>query len=141
MVNECRDAVSASDGLVLGSPVYYGGVAGTFKCFLDRLFFCQVNLRYKAAAVAVSLRRSGGISTFHQLNNYLNLSQAVLTPSEYWDVFHGNNAEEASRDEEGMQIMATTGRNMAWLMKSLAAARDQAPFPEHKHRTMTNFIR
>jgi multimeric flavodoxin WrbA len=141
MVNECGEKLAAACGVVLGSPVYYGGVAGTFKCFLDRLFFSQADLRGKAGAVAVSLRRSGGISTFHQLNNYLNLAQAVLTPSLYWDVFHGNNADEAGEDAEGMHIMETTGRNMAWLIKSLAEAKKSIPLPESKPRIMTNFIR
>ena len=38
-VNECFDKLKSADGLILGTPVYYGSIAGTFKCFLDRLFF------------------------------------------------------------------------------------------------------
>jgi multimeric flavodoxin WrbA len=140
MVNQCRDKAGAADGIVLGSPVYYGGVAGTFKCFLDRLFFPHPDLRYKAGAVAVSLRRTGGISTFQQLNNYLNLAQVVLTPTIYWGVFHGNNAEEAAGDEEGMQIMEYTGRNMAWLLKALAAGKRDLPLPRQEIQKRTNFI-
>jgi multimeric flavodoxin WrbA len=141
IVNECRDKLAAVDGIILGSPVYYGGVAGTFKCFLDRLFFGQLDLRFKVGAVAVSLRRSGGIATFHQLNNYLNLAQVILTPTIYWGVFHGNSAEEASQDEEGMHIMETTGRNMAWLLKAAAAGKRDIPLPQQEKGKRTNFIR
>ncbi|HBT76045.1 MAG TPA: flavodoxin family protein, partial [Planctomycetaceae bacterium] len=28
-----------ADGIVLGSPVYFSGINGTFKSFLDRAFF------------------------------------------------------------------------------------------------------
>jgi multimeric flavodoxin WrbA len=141
LVNSARDKINEADGLILGSPVYYGGVAGTFKSFLDRLFFPGLNLKYKAAATVVSLRRSGGITTFQQLNNYLNLSQAFITPTQYWAVIHGNNADEAVQDDEGMQIMRNAGRNMAWLLKVLANGKQAVPLPEGEHRVWTNFIR
>jgi multimeric flavodoxin WrbA len=140
LVNVCREKINAADGLILGSPVYYGGVAGTFKSFLDRLFFPGTRMRYKVGTVVVSLRRSGGISTFHQLNNYLNLSQMIITPSVYWGVIHGNTPRELEEDREGLQIMRTTGRNMAWLMKALAAGRKAAAPPEELKREWTNFI-
>jgi multimeric flavodoxin WrbA len=139
-VNSCREKLNAADGLILGSPVYYGGVAGAFKAFLDRLFVPGARMRYKAAAVAVSLRRSGGISTFHQLNNYLNLVQALIVPSVYWEVIHGNNPKELEEDREGLQIMRITGRNMAWLMKTIAAGKKEIPLPEEPARERTNFI-
>jgi multimeric flavodoxin WrbA len=140
-VNACREKLNAADGLILGSPVYYGGAAGTFKSFLDRLFFPGVRMRYKPAAAAVSLRRSGGISALHQLNNYLNLAQALIVPSVYWGVIHGNNPRELEEDREGLQIMRITGRNMAWLMKTVASGRKEIPLPEEPARERTNFIR
>jgi multimeric flavodoxin WrbA len=140
LVNECRGKVNEADGIILGSPVYYGGVAGTFKSFLDRLFFPGTNLRYKAGATVVSLRRSGGIAVFHQLNNYLNLAQVIITPSIYWDVIHGNNARELLQDEEGLDIMRTTGRNMAWLLKILSLGKQDCPCPATEPRVRTNFI-
>jgi multimeric flavodoxin WrbA len=140
-VNSCRERISAAEGLILGSPVYYGGVAGTFKSFLDRLFFPGAHLEYKVGAVAVSLRRSGGISVFHQLNNYLNLAQMVITPSVYWGVVHGNTPAELGEDREGLQIMRIMGRNMAWLIGALGAARKDLAPPEELPRERTNFIR
>jgi multimeric flavodoxin WrbA len=140
-VNATREKVNGADGLIIGSPVYYGGIAGTFKSFLDRLFFPGLNLRYKPAVAVASLRRSGGIATFQQLNNYLNLAQAVITPTQYWAVIHGNDGEEVSRDGEGMQIMRTAGRNMAWLLKVLAAGKRAFPPPDAEPFARTNFIR
>jgi multimeric flavodoxin WrbA len=140
VVNPCREKLAAADGLILGSPVYYGGVAGTFKSFLDRLFFPGTKTRGKVGAVVVSLRRSGGISTFHQLNNYLNLTQMVITPSVYWEVIHGNSPQELEEDREGLQIMRITGKNMAWLIKALAAGGKTVPLPEEPKRERTNFI-
>ena len=38
LVNECFEKIQKADGVILASPVFYGGIAGTFKSFLDRLF-------------------------------------------------------------------------------------------------------
>jgi multimeric flavodoxin WrbA len=139
-VNECAGKINKADGLILGSPVYYGSIAGAFKSFLDRLFFSGLSLKGKAAAAVVSLRRTGGINTLHQLNNYLNLSQAVITPSVYWEVIHGNNEEEVLEDREGLQIMTISARNMAWLLKTLALGKKEIPLPPAIKRERTNFI-
>jgi multimeric flavodoxin WrbA len=141
IVNRCRDKVLEASGIILGTPVYYGGIAGTFKSFLDRLFFPGQDLRYKVGASVVSLRRSGGIAVFQAVNNYFNLSQMIITPGVYWDVIHGNDAEEVLEDEEGLQIMEVQGRNMAWLIKTLAAGKKEVPPPSLiTDRKRTNFI-
>jgi multimeric flavodoxin WrbA len=140
-VNEYAEKINRADGLILGSPVYYGSIAGAFKAFLDRLFFSGLSLKGKAAAAFVSLRRSGGINTFHQLNNYFNLSQALITPSVYWDVIHGNNESEVLEDREGLQIMEILGRNMAWLLKILELGKKEIPLSPDPKRERTNFIR
>ena len=139
-VSECFAKIKEADGLILGCPVYYGGMAGTFKCFLDRLFFPGPKMKYKVGATVVSLRRTGGISTFHQLNNYLNLAQMIITPGVYWEVIHGNSQEELAHDEEGLQIMEIQGRNMAWLLKALEAGRKEYSPPPPVERKRTNFI-
>ncbi|MDR1468881.1 MAG: flavodoxin family protein [Spirochaetaceae bacterium] len=139
-VNECRRKVEAADGVILGSPVYYGGIAGNYKCFLDRLFFQGTRLDYKPAAVVASLRRSGGIATYHQLGNYLTLAGAVIVPTCYWNVIHGNTPDELAEDMEAVSIMKVIGKNMAWLLRSLDAAKKTVPLPEHERRNWTNFI-
>jgi multimeric flavodoxin WrbA len=141
-VNAWRAKALKAEGIVLGSPVYYGSIAGTFKCFLDRFFFPHPDLRYKVGAAVVSLRRSGGIAAFQQINNYFNLAQILITPGVYWSVIHGNTPEELVRDEEGLQIMEIQGRNMAWLIKTLEAGKREVPPPPPLiSRKRTNFIR
>jgi multimeric flavodoxin WrbA len=139
-VNECLEKLKSADGLILGSPVYYGGVAGTFKCFLDRLFLAGPDLRFKAGAIVVAVRRTGGISAFHQLNNYFNLAQIILTPGVYWDVIHGRGPDEQAQDQEGMQIMEVQARNMAWLLKTVALGKKEIAIPHAEERIKTNFI-
>jgi multimeric flavodoxin WrbA len=139
-VNECRAKAENADAVILGSPVYYGGIAGACKCFLDRLFFQGARLDYKPAAAVTSLRRSGGIATYHQLCNYLTLSGAVIVPTCYWNVIHGNTAAEFAEDKEAASIMKAVGKNLAWLLQSLEVAKKTVPYPQHEPRDWTNFI-
>jgi len=144
-VNEWIQKMKAADGILLGSPVYFSGVAGTMKSFLDRAFFVSsVNgglLRHKVGAAVAAVRRSGGIPTVDTLNHYINYSEMVMPSSNYWNVVHGMNPGEMEKDGEGKQIMEILGRNMAWLMKMIEAGKEQFPAPEALPKTMTNFIR
>lgn len=139
IVNECILKSREADGLLLATPVYYAGIAGTMKCFLDRLFFAGSDLSYKVGAAFCVLRRSGGIDVFHQLYNYMNLANMVLTPSQYWNVAHGTSGEELMEDKEGVRILRAIGRNMAWLLKVVENGKE-LPKPDLGPREWTNFI-
>jgi multimeric flavodoxin WrbA len=141
IVNQCAGKLEKADGIILAAPVYYGGIAGNFKCFCDRLFFSSSNLKRKAGAVLTTVRRTGGIDVFHQLNNYLTLAGVIITPTVYWNVLHGNNAKEAEQDGEGIFTLQTVGRNMAWLLKTLELGKKNIPLPKEGDHVRTNFIR
>ncbi|GHV23585.1 FMN reductase [Spirochaetia bacterium] len=139
IVNESAQKAKQADGIILASPVYYGSIAGSFKCFLDRFFFSGGKHFGKVGAAIASVRRTGGIGTFHQLNNYLNLGSLTIAPTVYWNVIHGNNFDEAGQDAEGIYTLRTLGRNMAWLIKTLDAGKS-VPRPEPLTPQWTNFI-
>ena len=144
-VNEWVQKMKNADAIILGSPVHYSAVAGTMKSFLDRAFFVSgVNgglLRHKVGASVVAVRRSGGLPTFDQLNNFLNYSEMLIATSNYWNVIHGRTPGEALKDEEGVQIMRVLGKNVAWLMKLVQNGKGVVPEPEREAKVMTNFIR
>lgn len=141
IVNTCIKKSKDADGILLGSPVYYSGIAGSMKCFLDRFFYAGPYLHYKVGAAVVSARRAGTVETFQQLNNYFNLRDIVITPSHYWNEVHGSSAEDVMQDEEGVQIMRTLGKNMAWLLKTIEGSKNTVPLPEQEAAIRTNFIR
>lgn len=144
-VNEWIQKIKGADGLLLGSPVHFAGVAGTMKSFLDRAFFVSsVNgglFRHKVGAAVSAVRRSGGISTVETLNHYINYSEMIMPSSNYWNVAHGLTPGQMEQDGEGKQIMALLGRNMAWIMKIIGYGKEQFPAPEPVGKIMTNFIR
>jgi multimeric flavodoxin WrbA len=144
-VNGWLQRMKEADGIILGSPVHYSAIAGTMKSFLDRAFYVAgVNnsmLRHKVGAAVVAVRRSGGVPTFEQLNNYINYSEMLMPTSNYWNVIHGTRPGDALQDEEGVQIMRVLGKNMAWLMKLAEAGKGKVEEPEKERKIFTNFIR
>jgi multimeric flavodoxin WrbA len=144
-VNEWIQKMKHSDGIIFGSPVHYAAMAGTMKSFMDRAFYVAgVNngmLRHKVGAAVVAVRRSGGLPTFDQLNNFINYSEMLMPTSNYWNVIHGARPGEATQDEEGMQIMRVLGKNMAWLLKLVEHGKGAVAEPERENKTYMNFIR
>lgn len=129
-----------ADGVVIGSPVYYAGANGALCAVLDRVFYVsQGRYARKPAAAVVSCRRGGASATFDRINKYFTISKMPVVASQYWNSIHGNCAEEARQDEEGLQTMRTLADHMAWMLKSIAASGIEAPEAEAPKKT--NFIR
>lgn len=144
-LNEYLQKMKQADGILLGSPVHYAAMGGTMKSFLDRAFYVSGSngglMRHKVGAAVVAVRRSGGMTTFNELNQYLHYSEMLIPNSNYWNVIHGTKPGEVTRDEEGVQIMRVLGRNMAWLMKLVENGRGTVAEPEREAKTYMNFIR
>ena len=134
-----------ADGIILGSPVHYAAMGGTMKSFLDRAFYVSgVNggmMRHKIGTSVVAVRRSGGLPTFNQLNNFLCYSEMLMPTSNYWNVIHGTRPGEATQDAEGVQIMRVLGKNMAWLMKLVENGRGVVAPPEKEAKIYMHFVR
>ena len=144
-LNEWIQTMKSADGLLFGSPVHFAAIGGTMKSFLDRAFYVTgVNngmLRHKVGAAVVAVRRSGGLPAFNQLNNFICYSEMLVPTSNYWNVIHGTKPGEATKDEEGVQIMRTLGKNMAWLMKLVEHGKDTIAPPDRENKVYMNFIR
>lgn len=141
-VNELAPKFEASDGLVVGSPTYYAGPNGTLTNLLDRLFFSTpFSKRMKVGAAVCSARRGGTTATFDRLNKYFTISEMPVASSRYWNMVHGSNAEQVLQDEEGIQCMRILGRNMAFLLRAIAAERERNGLPMQEETVYTNFIR
>lgn len=142
-VNEAIEKMAHCDGLVVGTPVHYAAASGIASVFLDRLFYAGGKaMRHKPAAGVICCRRAGAVSAFDELNKYFTISQMPVVSSQYWNVVFGQDAESARQDLEGMQTMRTLGHNMAWLLKCIAAGREQGIVPPAQEPPVrTNFIR
>lgn len=143
LVKECAAKMKEADGLVIGSPVYYASPTGEIQVFLDRFAgVAGADLRHKPAAAVASARRAGTSTTLDVLHKYLMYNEMPIVSSNYWNMVHGNTPEEVLQDKEGVQIMETLGKNMAWLLKCLEAGKKAGvEEPAKPVKVMTNFIR
>ncbi|MGN1388931.1 MAG: flavodoxin family protein [Bulleidia sp.] len=146
-VNPFLDLAKEYDGFIFGAPVHFASAAASMIAFMDRAFFIDQfadlhRFRFKPGAVAVSARRAGTTASLDELNKFLLYAQMPIAASRYWNMVHGQNAEEVKQDIEGMQIMRVLGKNMAWLLKNLEAGKNAGiEIPEQEERISTNFIR
>ncbi len=144
-VNEAARLMDESDGLLVGSPVYYAGPSGALCSFLNRMYFQRIAtpeaFANKPAAAVVSCRRGGASAAFDRLNKYFSIARMPVVSSQYWNAVHGSTPEDVRKDLEGLQIMRTLGRNFAWMLQNIQASANTIPSPEIEPITRTNFIR
>lgn len=143
IVNEVAARLEEFDGFVFGSPVHYAACTGTLSAFMDRLFFSSARKMYmKPAAAVVSCRRGGASAAFDEINKYFTISSMPVVSSQYWNQIHGSDAFEAEQDAEGLQTMRTLARNMAYMIKAFALAKENGLNPPGKVEKLirTNFI-
>ena len=144
LVNEIGARIDEFAGIVVGSPVYYGGPNGRLTSFLDRLFFSVPDEKFagKLGASIVSCRRGGASAAFERLNQYFLMENMHVVSSQYWNQVHGRTPDDVRKDAEGLQTMRTLAQNMAWLLKSIeSGAQNGVGRPTHEEKTFTNFIR
>ena len=142
IVNETASIFEKSDGLVIGTPVYYASANATTIAYLDRLFYStHFDKTMKVGASVVVSRRGGSSSTFDEVNKYFSISGMPIAPSQYWNMVYGLEPGDAAKDEEGMQTMRTLARNMIFLMQSISLGKEKYGLPEKEPWTPTHFIR
>lgn len=140
LVNEVAPKLEVADGLVVGSPVYYGSPNGTVLSFLDRLFYStSFSKHMKVGAAVVSCRRGGNTASFDVLNKYFTISGMPVASSTYWNQVHGFTAEDVKKDLEGLQTMRNLARNMSFMIKAIAEAKEKDGYPEVEKGTSTSF--
>ncbi|KAB1650815.1 flavodoxin family protein [Adlercreutzia muris] len=134
---------AAADGLIVGSPVYYAGAAGTLVGLLDRMFYAGGSLlRFKPAAGIAVARRAGTIEAADQINKYFQINNMPVVPSSYWNIAFGRVPGDVEGDGEGLHTMRTLGRNMAWMLRCIEAGREAGVTPpEIEPKTWTHYVR
>ena len=140
LVNELSPKFREADGLVIGSPVYYGSPNGTLLALLDRLFYSSPFPKHmKVGAAVVSCRRGGNTASFDVLNKYFTISGMPVASSTYWNQVHGFTAEDVQKDLEGLQTMRNLARSMSFLMRAIADGKEKYGLPSLERGAFTSF--
>ena len=128
------------DGLIVGSPVYYGQPNGAVMAVLQRAFFSGANVQNKPAAAVAICRRGGATAAYQTINMIFEMMNMPVVTSQYWNIAYGLAPGEVTQDTEGMQTMRTLADNMAWLLKKIHA-NGNPDYPEREEWQGMNFIR
>lgn len=124
ILNECMKKMYQSQGVIIGSPVYFGSVTPEIKSLIDRSGYSSRGgdgslLRRKVCAGIAAVRRQGAGSTLEQINHLFILGEAIVPYSSYWNMAFGKEIGEIVNDEEGVRTLKKLGENMAWLLKKI----------------------
>ena len=142
-VNQWLVKLKEADAVLLGSPVYFGGIPGPMKCFLDRAFYANSSsggcLRMKPAAAITIARRTGNLSALDDLHHYLSYAEMPIVGSYYWNVAFGHRPGEIEEDSEGVQILTRLGENLCHVL-NMKEAFPVSPPPGEPRRNY-NYIR
>lgn len=141
LVNDVAPKFEEADGLVIGSPVYFGSPNGTMLSFLDRLFYSTPFKKHlKVGASVVSCRRGGNTASFDVLNKYFTIRGMPVASSSYWNQVHGFTAEDVKKDLEGLQTMRNLARTMSFMIKAFGDAKKTYGVPEFEEEAFTSFM-
>ena len=138
----CNDVIAKmneADGLVVGSPVYYGTPTGNVLNLLHRMLFAGAKVQGKPAAALAVCRRGGATAAFQCLQMPFQMMNMPLVTSQYWNIVYGREEGQAAQDVEGMQTMRMLARNMAWLLKKIRTGEGEVP--EREPWTPMSFVR
>lgn len=140
LVNQVAPKLEQADGLVVGSPVYYGSPNGNILSLMDRLFYSTPFSKHmKVGAAVVSCRRGGNTASFDVLNKYFTISSMPMASSTYWNQVHGFTAEDVKKDLEGLQTMRNLARSMSFMIKAFADAKGKYGYPQLESSVFTSF--
>ena len=124
-VNGYIAKMAAADGILLGSPTYFGDVTANMKALIERTgMVARANgdlYQRKVGAGVVAVRRGGAMHTFNSLNHFFTIGQMIIVGSSYWNIGIGREPGAVSSDEEGIKTMRQLGQNIAWVLKKLKA--------------------
>lgn len=142
-INEVIENAKTADGFVFGTPVYYAHPSGRILSALDRMFYAGgAAFAFKPGAAVASARRAGTTASIDVLNKYFTINRMPVVSANYWNMVHGNSAEEVKQDLEGLHTMRVLGQNMAWLLKCIEAGKNAGVgYPQTEPKIRTNFIR
>lgn len=121
--NKIYEKMLASDGIIIGSPVYVTDVTAEIKGLIDRA--CIVTrangqlLRRRVGAAVIAVRRAGATHAYDSINHFFGITEMIVPGSNYWNLGIGRDPGEVMNDKEGLETMRVLGANIAWLLKKI----------------------
>ena len=117
IVNTVISKMNESDGLIVGSPVYYGTPTGSILSLIHRMLFAGAKVEDKPAAAVLVCRRGGATAAQQTLQMPFQMMNMPIVTSSYWNILYGRAPGDVLKDEEGLRTMRRLADNMAKMLK------------------------
>ncbi|MBR2103087.1 MAG: flavodoxin family protein [Prevotella sp.] len=141
LCNRIVEKLDQCDGIIIGSPVYYGQPNGTVLSLFQRMLYSAGHkLQNKPAAAVCVCRRGGATAAIQTMNMPFQMMNMPIVTSQYWNIVYGREEGQAALDSEGMQTMRTLANNMAWLLNKIHAG-GKPDYPGREEWQPMHFIR
>jgi multimeric flavodoxin WrbA len=122
-INAIYQKMVEADGIVLGSPVYFGNVTSRMQMLIERTgYVARSNdnpFKGKIGAPVAVARRAGTTFVYAALNYFFGIAEMPICTSSYWNMAIAREAGTVMKDDEGIKTMETLGKNMADLLVKL----------------------
>ncbi|NOR85951.1 flavodoxin family protein [archaeon] len=125
--NKISEKIKDADGIIMSSPVYFGGVSAQLKAFMDR----TRHLRREDAltdkitgAIAVGASRNGGQeTTIQQIHNFFLIHGAIIVGDEktrhYGGTGQASKLEDIKNDNHAIETSKNLGAHIAKVVLKL----------------------
>ena len=124
-LNEIIDKVRGAQGLIVGSPVYFGTARGDVMAALQRIGYVSMHsdkfLSGKVGGPVAIARRGGHTLTLQEMLMFFLINDMIVPGSTYWNMVFGRLPGEVWKDQEGIDTIRHFAANVAKLVKKLNA--------------------
>jgi multimeric flavodoxin WrbA len=122
-LNDIIKTLRASQGFIVGSPVYFGTARGDVMAALQRIGYVSKKSNHflsgmVGGAVAVA-RRGGQTFTLQEMLMFFLINDMIVPGSTYWNMAFGRLPGEVWQDKEGIETARHFAVNVANLVKKL----------------------
>ena len=129
-LNEIIDKIREAQGLIVGSPVYFGTARGDVMAALQRIGYVSRKgdsyLAGKVGGAVAVARRGGQTFTLQEMLMFFLINDMIVPGSTYWNMVFGRLPGEVWQDKEGIESIRHFADNVGKLVKKLFGSADSA---------------
>lgn len=128
--NTIFEKMIEADGIIIGSPVYFGSATPQIMALVDRAGYLSGAkgrvFENKVGGPIIVARRAGQNFTFAQLLFFFFHQGMIIPGSTYWNIAFGREKGDVTKDDEGLRTVRNFGKRIVWLIKRISENPKQA---------------
>ncbi|MDD4244771.1 MAG: flavodoxin family protein [Candidatus Methanomethylophilaceae archaeon] len=121
-MNEYMGMMLEADGIILGSPSYFGSCSAQLKILLERvgyvsMFYNQPLTRKVGGAVVVQ-DHDGGTATYNELVGWMLRNRMMVCGSSPLTILAGKGPGDFLKDKKGYEALRSLAKDMVWAIEA-----------------------